>query len=530
MGFGLLFYTIGLLEGLEPCLWLLPAFTTWALLDAAQLGDLYRPPVIIVLLYAGVGVAIGLLHSVILPILGSAKKNNFLKYALPFYATAFVAALSTGMDSASTTVNPLFYLVVMMLYALVAYAVALFERQPYWLFVVAGFAIWGTLLAPRASIEWVIGIAIATALIGLLFGRMTKRPLSLTGGLLSRYRLTSFEWGWPWYLISLIAMIWTVVWQQIFGMESQAGIVAYSLLVFTAIAVCIMLVERVPEVLVLPAIFAALAIWLWQPHLDITTMMIAFSILCVLIFVSQLIWKVITPLTKIVPASLLHNVAGIGGQFLVILVIIGNGGLFASSGPLAFVGAGSLFVLALMAFCYGRIQENNIVQRCCDYSAGLLVSLVVSWTLAAFGQANLDLLTLAPATYLTVIAPLLLRDETLPEHRMIGEGIAVLGAALLLLPTLWLSFTHSEENLLYTLVLIGEALALLLLGIGAGVRIFVLTGAGLIVVAALHALFLPNLAIPTPLALTILGVTLLGVATGLSLVRRRLRTAWSQWD
>jgi len=41
---------------------------------------------------------------------------------------------------------------------------------------------------------------------------------------------------------------------------------------------------------------------------------------------------------------------------------------------------------------------------------------------------------------------------------------------------------------------------------------------------------LPNLAIPTPLALTILGVTLLGVATGLSLVRRRLRTAWSQWD
>jgi hypothetical protein len=235
-------------------------------------------------------------------------------------------------------------------------------------------------------------------------------------------------------------------------------------------------------------------------------------------------------LTSSIPASLLHNVAGIGGQFLVVLVIIGNGGLFASSGLLTFVGAGSLFVLALMAFCYGRIQEINFVRRCCDYSAGFLVSLVVSWTLAAFGQTNLDLLTLAPATYLAVIAPLLLRDETLPEHRIIGEVIAVLGAALLLLPTLWLSFTHSEGNLLYTLLLMGEALALLLLGMGAGVRIFVLTGAGLIVVAALHALFLPTLAIPTPLALTILGVTLLGVATGMSLVRRRLRTAWSQWD
>src|SRR5207245_8062718 len=79
VGFGLLSYTIGLLEGLEPCLWLLPAFTTWALLDAAQLGDLYRP-LVIALLYAVVGVAIGLLHSVILPILGSAKKKNLLKY------------------------------------------------------------------------------------------------------------------------------------------------------------------------------------------------------------------------------------------------------------------------------------------------------------------------------------------------------------------------------------------------------------------------------------------------------------------
>src|SRR5438270_8065602 len=151
-------------------------------------------------------------------------------------------------------------------------------------------------------------------------------------------------------------------------------------------------------------------------------------------------------------------------------VIISNGGLYASSGTLAFVGAGSLFILALMAFCYGRIQGNNIVQRCCDYSAGLLVSLVVSLTLTASGQTNLDLLTLAPATYLTLIAPLLLRDETLPEHRIIGEVIAVLGAALLLLPSLWLSLTHSEVNLLllYTLVLIGEALALLLLGFGAG--------------------------------------------------------------
>ena len=84
------------------------------------------------------------------------------------------------------------------------------------------------------------------------------------------------------------------------------------------------------------------------------------------------------------------------------------------------------------------------------------------------------------------IPPILPRDEALPEHRLIGEFIAVLGTALFLLPTLWLSFADSAGNLSYTVVLLVESLVLLLLGIGVGVRVFVLSGAGLIVVAALH--------------------------------------------
>jgi hypothetical protein len=223
--------------------------------------------------------------------------------------------------------------------------------------------------------------------------------------------------------------------------------------------------------LALPVIFASLAILLWHPHLDITATMIAFTILCVLTFASQFVWMVITPLTRSIPTSFLHNVAGIGGQFLIVLVIIGNGSLFASSGMLTFVGAGSLFVLALMTFVYGRIQKHTVMRHSCYYAAGLLGSLVVSWTLAAFGQTNLNLLTLAPATYLIVIAPILLRDEALPEHRLIGESIAVLGTALLLLPTLWLSFADSAGNLSYTVVLLVESLVLLLLGIGVGVRV-----------------------------------------------------------
>ncbi|HEY6409323.1 MAG TPA: hypothetical protein VIY29_17825, partial [Ktedonobacteraceae bacterium] len=108
LGFGLLSYAIGLLEDLEPCLWLLTAFTTWSLIDAAQLGDLYRPPTV-ALLFAGVGVAIGLLSFVIMPFLGSGKKNHFLKFALPFYASAFVAAVLTGVYAMLPGAEPPFY-------------------------------------------------------------------------------------------------------------------------------------------------------------------------------------------------------------------------------------------------------------------------------------------------------------------------------------------------------------------------------------------------------------------------------------
>ncbi len=508
--FAVLFYIMGVVEDRIEMVWIGSLFTIWSLINSAHGNDFPRL-LIVTFVYTVVGVVTSSLK--FLPTISDARRRSKLSsFALTFYATALVAAILSGGDITLYTLHNFFYgsipdALPLLVYAGIAFAVLLLERQPRWLALVAGFGIWGSLLAPRASIGWLIGIAIVTALIGLLVGRLMKQPAPQTGGLLSRYMLSAFVWSWPWYLISLMAMIWTAVWQLAFGVESQTNLVAYSLLVYAAITVCIMLVERVPETLLLPVLFASLAILLWHPHLDFTAAMIAFTMLCVLTFVAQLVWKVIMPLTRSIPASLLHNLYGIGGQFLIVLVIIGKGGLFVSSGMLAFVGAGSLFVLALMAFVYGHIQE-----------------------LAAFGLTNLDLLTLGPATYLIVIAPILFRDEALPGHRLVGECIAVLGTALLLLPTLWLSFAASELNLVYTVVLLLESLVLLLLGIGVGVRIFVLSGAGLIVVAALHALFLPSLGIPTPLALTILGVLLLGVSTGLSLARRRLRSAWSQWE
>jgi len=404
LAFALLFYIIGVIEDWTPSLWIIPIFAMWSLVDSAVLlGDLYRPPIVF-LLGAALGVAIGLLK------LFASRQNTLIRYILPFYTTALIAAMLTGIYGALAGIDHPFpgaVPVAMSIYALIAFAVMLYERRPEILVVSVGLAAWAIGLT-----HWV----------------------------------------------------------------------------------------------------------LWQ-------MMIAYTVLCVLTFASQFIWKLIPPTTNWRSEILLPRILGLGGQALVVLCIIALGGLSADAGLLAHVGVGALFVLALLLFWYGRLQSSMTVQRWCAYAAGALLSLMIPWELLVFRQTNLDLLTLAPASYLTILGAFLVREA---EYRRAGHIVSMLGAVLLLLPTLWLSFGDPAFQLLYTLILLGESLVLLVLGLGLRVRIFVLSGASLVVVGALHALFLSTSS--TPLALTGLGMILLLVATGLALGRHRLQAAWSRWQ
>src|SRR5258708_634587 len=272
-----------------------------------------------------------------------------------------------------------------------------------------------------------------------------------------------------------------------------------SLFVFILLALVVLLVESVPGLLLVPV---ALAAWtLSLPHWALWQQMIAYSLLCVLIFASRFIWNVLPARTRRVPATLPHDLLALGGQALVVLFIIAQGGFFAEAGLLAHVGAGALFVLAGLLFFYGHLQMSRPVQHWCTYVAGLLISLVVSWELSVFHQTHIDILILVPASYLIVISPFLSQDKTLLHHQRAGQLASIAGSALLLLPTLWLSF--GESNLQPTLLLAAEALVLLFLGIVTRIRVFVLSGAGIVVVSAIHALFLPSLGIPPFLALAI---------------------------
>jgi len=552
LGFAVLAYIIGVIEKNEFAMWIMPVFAIWSvIISAGSLGDLYRPP-IVALVCAALGVSVKYFKLEPMPFFGSVRRNTFLTYALPFYATAFAAAILTGVYGTVANINSPFYGAVpdaLLIYALVTFAVLVFERQPVWLWLVAGFAIWGTLLTLELTAYYLFGIGLGMALLGLAIGLVSKRMISTSAISKSLEPLRQFTWSWPWYVTALVAAVSIGLWNSLSLKQPLAGFIGYSMLGFTIIAVVIMLVEHMPELLVFPAGLAAWTIWLWEePPLDLVPLMIAYSLLCLVVFATQFTWRIIPPTSRWLPSAIPHAILGLGGQTVVVLSIIGQGGLSSSGlALLPHVGAGALLELALMLFWYGyshtgivagtiisvndtqksrnSLQQAKVLQHWCYYVSGLLCSLVISWELFAFGQTRLDILLLAPASYLSVVAPFVMRDKTLPGRHWAGQVVALSGALLLLLPALWFSF--SDSNLLPTLVLIGESLALLLLGIASRIRIFVLSSAALLLVGALRALFLKA---PPSLALMVFGVMLVIIATALFLVRHRLKIAWTQWE
>ncbi|MEO6891639.1 MAG: hypothetical protein ABI456_18795, partial [Ktedonobacteraceae bacterium] len=471
LALALLAYIIGLVEDWTPGLWLAPVFATWSVIYSGLQHDVYRLP-LIVLICAIVGVLIRLLDRVIPRLqVVSQRKGGLLSYALPFYATALAAAVVTGFFGTLSNVNYPFFAAIpsiLLLYALLANGVALFERRPAWLWLVAGLAVWGILAAVLTTAYYVAGVGLGAGLLGLLAGRVIQRPLGKRVPLAPTWQwFAVFSWSWPWYMVALLAALLSGLWSATAPVQPFSHFSVYALSMFAVLAVVIMLVEGIPEVVILPVALAAWAIG--YASLAREPLVLAYSGLCILTFASQFVWQVRSPQTHWLPAARLHRVLGLGGQALVVLVVILLGGLSAAAQPLVHIGAGTLLVLALLVAWQGRLQPAALTGRWWYYTAGLLAAFVVSWECLAFHLTGASILTLAPASYLIVLAPFLMRAESSPLDRQIGQAASILGAGLLLLPTLWLSF--SDDNLPPTLLLVSEALALLFLGMVIRVRV-----------------------------------------------------------
>ncbi|GLV56541.1 hypothetical protein KDH_33810 [Dictyobacter sp. S3.2.2.5] len=538
LGFAALIYLSGVVERNEwvqlALLWIFAALACWAVYAAGQLGDLYRPP-LLTLAFAGVGLGIRYVRFGMEEATGK-QRTLQVRHVLPVYATAVFGAILTGVQGTLHGVNTPFYAAIPLLlfvFALTAYGISLLERQKHGLWLVALLAFWGIMLLPSivacSSIVVLPGIGrvgclmqtqlvllalVGSVLVCSVLGMIALRVLKFFSG-------SSLQaWGWIWYVIALVSMANTCVWCEMQGSTIPLPWLLLTLGMFTALVIIIVLVERVPELIILATVLAAWTIL----HASIGQWN-QLGLLCLifcLVFVSQFGWRLFAPRYSIVPADLLTSGVALIGEMLVVFCSFV---LSVNNSQSSHIAAGSLVVLAGLILWWGQLQLDQSRQRLLRYVAGFLCSLAVSWELHTLGQTELTILCTTPAVYLIVIAPFIGHDVRIQQHQVLGQLCSVAGASLLLGPTLWLSFQHA--NVGPSLLLAGESIILLLLGFITHIRFFVLSSAALVIVTAIHVLFLPSLGIPTFLALFLLGILLVILATTLLLVRPRLATFWA---
>ncbi len=546
-GYAMFAYTAGIIEDNIAFQWVSPVFTAWSAMLALVQGQ-HMLAFGLGLLFAILGMGTHMLKQIT-----SKFEAQGRRFALPLYGnTLAVAAILVfyGILAQRAQLNQPFYAalpVMLLIYAVLAFVVSAFEQRPRWLWLTPVLGLIAVVLLPTtvtcfanpgytANLCYVqlltttyllVGVALATGIAGILAGNLLTRGQEQVNTLTALQRTRShFTWSWPWYALSYSAIIVTLYWDENVGSLVVHGTLGYTILASFIILACIeMMLEHTPEMIIVPALLATWLIsvlpWmLWQQ-------MLGYSALCVAVFGAQYIWEFLPVNVSLIAPKHLYAWLSIGGQIVVIASIVEMGGLSPTVGILAHTGSSTLLILALLVLWHGYLQSPE-VRHWHIYGSGFLISLSLSWELLALGQTGIDVLTLAPATYLVVIAPFVSHDRHVHNRQHLGQFCAIAGSLLLLLPMTWMSFTH--DNLQPTLFLAGESLVLLLLGIVTRLRFFLLSGAAMVIIATIHALFLPSLGIPLSIALALLGAILLGLATTLSLMRQRLRTVWSELE
>jgi hypothetical protein len=467
-------------------------------------------------------------------------------WAWPFYASSLLSLLVMGFTGSAVAMSSSFTatFVALLIYAVLAYSLLLFERKPALSWIATVLVLWAAYLVLQdvacfgigttschvqgpAALLLLTGLVFATGCLGIVTGRVVPMVLGAwgTSGNVTVPTGGRFAWNGAWYLAAFVTLCATVGWGYAEKALLPADLVLACLLAFIAFTLLIMLIERLPEIVMLATLLVALTIW--QLSLPLWQQTLVFDLLCVLTFAAQFIWRRLAPSHRLFDIGNFHLVLAGGGMALVILSNIEQGGLNASAPRLALTGACSLLVLAILLFWHGRLQSSLAWKRWCTYGSGLSLALIPAWLIAAFLPGHPDWVSLVPASYLVIVAPFLARDDSWSSAQGLGRVSALVGAVLLFLPTLWLSF--HQNNIQPTMFLTLEAVALLLLGLVTRTRLFVLSGTALVIVGVMHALFIPSLGLPLSLALVIMGGCLLTIATALSLARHSLLTLWAQW-
>jgi hypothetical protein len=440
------------------------------------------------------------------------------RWAIAYYVSAVVPSLFALLRATPPHAGVVEAL--LLIFAVTAYGIALVERSPLAGLAAATYA--GLATSVQLDAHALLPLALALAAIGIAIGRL--------GG---------WRWSWPAYTTALIAALGTAF----FG-HGSPGFEGWALLALAVVAYLIAVIESQAEILALALFLGVVALvagvtalgWVdWQVAL-------AFITLSWLYTAGQWLWGALPwlrarpgivqwsdPETPLGDHSrwqdmrrlgrMMHHGAGLlvgGGVVLTVMLVTDT---FTPQTTMAQIEAVALLSLAAMVALSARTIPLHLLW----YVAGGLLALGISWEVRWLGADNIQAFVLAPASYLLVIGALLPSDHRLRDAARAGQIASLLGALLLLLPTLTQSFTTAlSENWIYASILAVEALIIAAIGVGTHTRALILLGTGFFGLAAIRgALLAFSSGVPVALIIAALAVLLMGSATWLSLRVRR---------
>lgn len=438
-----------------------------------------------------------------------------LRWVLAIYAAGVVASLfavfrvepqHAGMVEA-----------LLLIFAAVAYGIAVLERQPLVGAAPAAYVAGAVLAQPDAHA--LLPLSLALALLGLVLGRI--------GGA---------QWAWPGYLSAAVAGVFAAT----LGTGSPR-FEALALLALALMAYAIAAAESRPDVLPLAfvagglSLAAAASFLRWEGWQTV----LAFAGLAWLFVALQWVWAAIPWLrprggvwwerTSTVPGQpacqrdprrtgvALHQWAGsalaVGTAAAAIVRPAGFEPHAASTQAAAVALLSAAAILAAQA----RLAGPRIVW----YLAGELVALAITWEARWLGADNLQAYVLAPGSYQLLIGALLPADAQVGRPARLGQLASLVGSLLLLVPTLIQAFTSGHE-LVYGGFMALEALVVVGVGVGSRSRLLVLVGSSFVGIAAIRgALLAVDSGVPIALVIAAIALLLMGGATWLSTRARR---------
>ncbi len=409
----------------------------------------------------------------------------------------------------------------LLVFAAVAYTIAILEGEPRAAIAPIAYAATAALVQPDAHA--LLPLALGLAVGGLLVGRAA-----------------GIRWSYPFYAAGAVAAVATAVLGQ-----SQLTFEALALLALAIAAYAISAVESRPDLLPLPLALGVLALAAGCGALGLTYWQATLAFVAlgwVYYALGGLLWRSLPGLRPNRPIWWTWWKADSQGPesetrwgdpqyvgiqlhtWAAILVSCGTV-LGALAGPDGFtphtattqVVVAALVSLAVLLTLLGREWKSRLTL----YGAGELVALAITWEARWLGADNIQAFILAPGSYQLLMGALLPADKRVVHGVRLGQAASLVGALLLLLPTLVQSY-QAEPNWAYALALALEALVITGAGVGIRSRTLVLVATAFVVLAAIRgAILAVQSGLPIPVVIGVLAVLLMGGATWLSLSARR---------